>query len=122
MRIRHYSKSKFDLIECPNGARVIRCAVQSDRDTADSHDRLVVPFRGQELTIPADPPELLPLLVNAGQYCLSPVGEPVPDVILEGAVCPKCDEDDVSWLSVEDDSNITLRDNCGSDFNLDEQL
>ena len=65
MRIRHYSKGKFYLIECPDGTRVVRCAAQSAPDTADSHDLLVVPFRGQELTIPADPPELLPLLAES---------------------------------------------------------
>jgi hypothetical protein len=67
MRIRHYSKGKFYLIECPDGTKVVRCAVRAVSARADSHDRLIVPFRGQELTIPADPPELLPLLADAGQ-------------------------------------------------------
>ena len=96
IRIRHYSKGKFYLIECPDGTKVVRCALQSASDSTDSHDHLVVPFRGQELVIPADPPELLPLLADAGQYGLSLVGEPVPDVNLAGAVCPNCNEDDVS--------------------------
>jgi hypothetical protein len=89
MRIRHYSKGKIYRIECPDGTRVVRCATPVF-DSADTHDHLVVPFRGQELTIPADPPELLPLLADAGQYGLSLVGEPLPTTDLVGAVCPNC--------------------------------
>jgi Zn ribbon nucleic-acid-binding protein len=57
-----------------------------------------------------------------GHCDLSLVGEPVPDVNLAGVVCPNCNEDDVSWLSVEDDSNIAHCDYCGCDFGLDNQL
>jgi hypothetical protein len=88
-------------------------------DRADSHDILVVPFRGQEIAIPTDPPELLPLLAESGRCGLSLVGEPVPDVNLAGVICPDCNEDDVSWLSVEDGSQIAHCDYCGSDFGLD---
>ena len=122
MRIRVYSKGKFHLIDCPDGTMVVRCAVQAVPDGEDSHDRLLVLFRGQELTIPADPPELLPLLAESGRFGISLVGEPMPDVNLVGAVCPNCNEDDVSWLSVEDDSNIAHCDNCGCDFGFDRQL
>jgi hypothetical protein len=80
---------------------------------------LVVPFKGQEIVIPADPPELLPLLADAGQCGLSLVGDPVPDVNLAGAGCPNFNEDDVSSLSIEDDSSIAHSDYCGSDFELD---
>ena len=118
MRIRVYSRGKFYLIECPDGTRVVRCAVHALSAESDSHDHQIVPFRGQELTILADPPELLPLLANAGQYGLSLVGEPVPDVNLAGAICPSCNEDDARWLSVEDDSNIAHCNNCGWDFGL----
>ena len=121
MRIRVYSKGKFYLIECPDGTTVVRCAVHSVPARADSHDLLVVPFRGQAIAIPADPPELLPLLAESGRCGLSLVGEPVPNVNLAGAVCPNCNEDDVSWLSVEDDSKIAHCDYCGCDFGLDNQ-
>src|ERR1017187_8741110 len=66
MRIRHYSKGKFYLIECPDGTRVVR-AVQSSSAQAGSHDRLIVPFEGREIAIPADPLELMPLLAEAGR-------------------------------------------------------
>ena len=122
MRVRVYSMGKFYLIECPEGTRVVRHAVQSHRDAAESHDILVVPFQGQELTIPSDPPLLLPLLAESGRCGLSLVGEPVPAASLAGAVCPNCKEGDVSWLSVDDDSNIFHCDICGCDFGLDTQL
>jgi transcription elongation factor Elf1 len=35
-------------------------------------------------------------------------------------VVQNCNEDDVSWLSVEDESNIAHCDNCGSEFELDD--
>lgn len=92
--------------------------ITSIRDSfaIDANNFIVVAFRGQELTIPADPPELLQLLADAGQYGLSLVGEPVPDVNLAGAICPSCDEHDVTWLSV--DSNVVDCDNCGGEFVL----
>jgi hypothetical protein len=121
MRIRHYSKGKFYLIECPDGSRVVR-AVRSVPAQADFHDRLIVPFEGREIAIPADPPELLPLLAEAGHWGLALVGEPVPDMNLADAVCPNCNEDDVSWLSVDNGSNIAHCDYCGCDFGLENQL
>ncbi len=78
MRIRQYSQGKFYLIECPNGTRVVRCALRSVPDSAEPHDVLVILFRGQELVVPSDPPELLPLLAESGRFGLSQVGEPVP--------------------------------------------
>ena len=118
MRIRVHSKGRFYLIQCPMGTKVVRRAVESVPDSADSHDLLIVPFRDQELAIPSDPPELLPLLAESERFGLSLVGEPVPDVNLAGAVRPKCNMDDVSWLSVEDDSNMAHCELCGSDFSL----
>jgi hypothetical protein len=118
MRIRFYSKGKFYLIECPGGTRVVR-AVRSVPAQADSHDRLIVPLDGRELAIPADPPKLLPLPAEGGHCGLALVGEPVPDVSLVGKACPTCDEDDVSWLSVEDGSNVAHSDNCGREFGLE---
>ena len=49
---------------CPEGIRIVRCTAHCDSDTADSHDLLAVLFRGQKVSIPADPPELLPLLAQ----------------------------------------------------------
>jgi hypothetical protein len=37
---------------------------------------------------------------------------------LAGAACPNCGEDDVNWLSVEDNSKTAHCDRCGSDFGL----
>jgi hypothetical protein len=113
MRIKHFSKGKFYLIECPPGSRVIRCSGHSD-----GHDVLVVPFEGREIRIPADPAELLPLLAESGRCGLSLVGDPEPEMMLAGAVCPNCGEDDVNWLSVEDDSATAHCDCCGTDFGL----
>ena len=109
MTIRGYAKGKFYLIKCPDGSRVVRAGL---------HNLLVVPFEGEPIPIPSDPPELLPLLAESGRCGLSLVGEPVPDLSLEGVVCPKCKEDDVNWLSVEDDSKNAHCDNCGCDFDL----
>ena len=102
MRVRAYLKGRFYLIECPEGSGVVRCEFQSDRDAAEPYDLLVVPFEGQKIVIPSDPPELLPLLAESGRCGLSLVGEPVPAANLAGAVCPNCKEDDVSWLSVDE--------------------
>jgi len=109
MTIRVYAKGKFYLIKCPDGTRVVR---------ADLHDLLVVPFEGRSMPILSDPPELLSLLAESGRCGLSLVGEPVPDSSLAGVICPKCNEDDVNWLSVEDDSENAHCDNCGCDFGL----
>jgi hypothetical protein len=119
MRIRHYSNGKFYLIRCLDGTRVVRSSAHSVSDSADSHDTVVVPFRGQEITIPADPPELLPLLAESGRCGLTLVGEPVPNVSLAGVVCPNFNEDGVSWLSGEDGSEMAHCDYCGCDFELD---
>ena len=90
MRVRHYSKGKFYVIACPRGTKVVRTSPHASDDQADSHDRLLVPFQGREIAIPADPPELLPLLAESGRCGLSLVGDPVPDMNLAGAVCPNC--------------------------------
>jgi hypothetical protein len=118
-RFRVHSKGKCYLIDCPHGSRVVPCLALSLPDRADAHDHLLVPVEGMEIAIPADPPELLPLLADAGRFGLTLVGEPVPDVSLAGTVCPNCNEDDVSWLSVDDGSNIAHCDNCGCDFGPD---
>ena len=84
----------------------------------DEPDFLVVPFEGQEIRIPADPAELLPLLAESGRCGLSLIGGPEPGMMLAGAVCPNCGEDDVNWLSVEGGSETVHCDRCGSEFGL----
>jgi hypothetical protein len=118
MRVRVYSTGKFYLIECPEGTRVVGHAVES----SEPNDLLVVPFEGQDIAIPCDQSELLPLLAESGRRGLSLVGEPQPAVNLAGAVCPNCNEDDVSWLSVDDGSKTVHCDSCGCDFGLETQL
>jgi hypothetical protein len=118
MRIRHFSKGKFYVIECPPGTRVFRCSEQPALVDPDGHDLLVVPFEGQEICIPTDPSELLPLLAESGRCGLSLIGDPEPGMMLAGAACPNCGEDDLNWLSVEDGSETAHCDRCGSDFGL----
>ena len=116
MRIKHFSKGKFYLIECPPGSRVVRCWGHPD-----GHDLLVVPFGDREIRIPADPAELLPLLAESGRCGLSLIGDPEAEMRLAGAACPNCGEDEVNCLSVEDGSQTAHCDRCGSDFGLTDQ-
>jgi hypothetical protein len=118
MQIRLYSSGKFYLIQCPDGALVLRSTLPSVLGALGSHDVLVVPFKGEEIKIPSDLPELLPLLAESGRFGVSLFGEPVPDVNLAGAGCPNCNEDDVSWLSVDDGSKLAHCDYYGCDFGL----
>jgi hypothetical protein len=48
------------------------------------------------------------------------VDEPVPNANLAGVACPNFNEDDVSWLSVVEDSQIALSDYCGCEFGPDD--
>lgn len=118
MRIKHFSKGKFYLIACPRGTRAIRCWGQSALVDPGDHDLLMVPFEGREIRIPADPSELLPLLAEAGLCGLSLIGGPQPAMMLAGAACPECGENDVNWLSVEDGDEMAHCDRCGSAFRL----
>jgi hypothetical protein len=85
MRIKHFSKGKFDLIKCPKDTRVIRCWGLPASVDPGGHDLLMVPFEGREIRIPAGPSELL--LAEAGLYDLSLIGGPKPAIMLAGAVC-----------------------------------
>jgi Zn ribbon nucleic-acid-binding protein len=121
MRIKHFSKGKFYLIDCPPGTRVIRCWESPATVDPGGHDVLMVPFEGREIRIPADPSELLPLLAEAGLCGLSLIGGPEPTMMLAGADCPNCGEDDLDWLSVEDGDETAHCDRCGSDFGLEDR-
>jgi Zn ribbon nucleic-acid-binding protein len=118
MRIKHFSKGKFYLIDCPPGTRVIRCWGNPAPVDSGDHDLLMVPFEGREIRIPAEPSELLPLLAESGLCGLSPIGGPAPEMMLAGAACPNCGEDDVDWLSVEDRDEMAHCDGCGNHFGL----
>jgi hypothetical protein len=112
MRIRHFSKGKWYEIQCPEGSRVERGSGRA----APGADRLIVAWDGQEIPIPADPEELLPLLAEAGRCGLVLCGEPEPGPVLIGASCPGCGEWDMHWLAVEDDCERIHCDACGADF------
>ena len=112
MRVKHYAQGKFYVIECPEGTRLVR---RTSGGEAVKCDHLVVPLNGEEIVIPADPPELLPMLAESGNFGIKLVGEPVPDVTLTGVVCPKCSEDDVNWLQVREGTETVHCDHCGTE-------
>ena len=118
MRIKCHAQGKFYTIECPEGTRLVRRSEQPADGGAVLHDHLVVPLDGKEIRIPADPPELLPMLAETGKFGVSLVGEPEPDERLAGASCPGCGQDDVNWLQVRDGSETVHCDYCGTDFTL----
>jgi hypothetical protein len=115
MRVKHHAQGKFYVIECPEGTRLVR---RTSGGEAVKCDQLIVPLNGKELRIPADPPELLPMLAESGNFGIKLVGEPVPDVNLAGVICPECGEDDVNWLQLRDDSETVHCDYCVTDFDL----
>jgi ribosomal protein S27E len=116
VRIKRYAQGKFCGIECPKGTTVVRRSEHPADGETVLHDHLVVPFKGQILNIPADPPELLPMLAESGNFGVTIVGEPEPDERLAGASCPGCGENDVNWLQVQDGSVTVHCDYCGADF------
>src|SRR4051794_30663725 len=98
MRVKHYAQGKFYTIECPVGTKVVRRFGKPTDGEVAFHDHLIVPLNGKEVRIPANPPELLPLLAESGNFGVTLVGEPEPEVRLAGLSCPECGEDDVNWL------------------------
>ena len=113
MQVKHHAQGKFYVIECPEGTRLVR---RTSVGEVVTHDHLVVPLNGKDVRIPAEPPELLPMLAESGNFGIALVGEPVLDMNLAGVVCPKCGEDDVNWLQVRDDSESVHCDRCGMEF------
>src|SRR4051812_25050703 len=118
MRVRCHAQGKFYTIECPEGTRVVRRSDLPVEGEAGPHDLLIVPLKGREIRIPADPPELLPLLAESGNFGVRLVGEPEADVRMEGVSCPGCGEADVTWLQLDDGSESAHCDRCGADFAL----
>jgi ribosomal protein S27E len=117
MRVRCHAQGKFYTIQCPVGTRVVHRSDQPDGEQPQ-HDHIVVPLNGKEIRIPSDPPELLPLLAESGNFGVFLVGEPEPDLRLEGVSCPSCGEEDVTWLQLDDGSESAHCDRCGADFAL----
>jgi ribosomal protein S27E len=117
MRIKCHAQGKFYTIQCPQGTRMVRGKDRPGGKVAE-HDHLIVPLNGKEVRIPADPPELLPLLAESGNFGVSLVGEPEPDARLVGASCPGCGETDVNWLQLRESSETVHCDRCGADFVL----
>jgi hypothetical protein len=118
MRVKHSSQGKFYTIECPEGTRVVRCSDRTDDGETVLHDHLLVPLKGKAIHIPADPPELLPMLAESGNFGVSLVGGPEPDMRLLGVACLKCGEADVNWLQLWDGPEVVHCDYCGADFAL----
>jgi ribosomal protein S27E len=118
MRVERHAQGKFYTIQCPEGTRIERRSEEPAEGEAVSHEYLVVPSNGKEVRIPADPPELLPLLAESGKFGITLMGEPVPDMRLAGVSCPGCGESDVNWLQVEDGPETVHCDHCGADFTL----
>jgi hypothetical protein len=114
MLVRHHAQGKFYTIECPEGTR----AVRRSGGGPDLIDHLLVPLDGEMVRMPADPPELLPMLAETGNFGVRLAGDPVPDVWLAGAVCPGCGTGDVAWLQAEYPSGAVHCDYCGADFAL----
>jgi ribosomal protein S27E len=118
MRVKHYAQGKFYTIECPEGTRVVRRTERPADGEAVPHDHLIVPLNGKEIRISADPPELLPMLAETGNFGVTLVGDLVPEGRLAGVACPKCGETDVTWLQLGDASETVHCDDCGADFAL----
>jgi ribosomal protein S27E len=118
MRIKCHAQGKFYTIECPEGTRLVRRSEQPPDADVVPHDHLLVPLKGKEIRIPSDPPELLPLLAETGNFGVSLVGEPEPEASLAGVSCPKCGETDVAWLQLKEDSETVHCDRCETDFVL----
>jgi ribosomal protein S27E len=116
MRVRYNAQGKFYTIECPEGTRVVHLSQQPGEGEAVLHDDLIVPLKSQQFHIPADPPELLPMVAETGNFGVSLVGEPVPEGRLAGVACRGCGAEDVTWLQLRDDSVTVHCDRCGADF------
>jgi LSD1 subclass zinc finger protein len=118
MRIKCHAQGKFYTIQCPEGTRVVRRSDQPADGETTLHNDLMVPLNGKMIRIPADPPELLPLLAESGNFGVSLVGEPEPDVRLARVACPGCGETDVTWLQLPEGSETVHCDRCETDYAL----
>jgi hypothetical protein len=71
MRVKHHAQGKFYVIECPEGTRLVR---RTSGGEAVPCDYLIVPLNGKDVRIPADSPELLPMLAESGNFGITLVG------------------------------------------------
>jgi ribosomal protein S27E len=116
MHVRHYAQGKWYQIVCPEGSRVERQSDQAGPGGGHPQDRLIVAWGGEEIAIPAEPEELLPLLAESGRCGLSLLGKPEATAELAGVACPGCGEQDIDWLSIGESDEMVHCDRCGSDF------
>jgi ribosomal protein S27E len=116
MLVRHYSQGKWYRIECPEGSRIERQSDQAGPGGGHPPDRLIVPWGGEEIAIPAEPVELLPLLAESGRCGLSLLGKTEAGAELAGVACPGCGEQDIDWLSIGASEERIHCDRCGGDF------
>jgi hypothetical protein len=70
MRIRYHIGGRIYLIEAPPGSRVGRGRGIPGDGRRPRGDSLLVPWKGRMVAVPEDPPELLPLLADAGRLGL----------------------------------------------------
>jgi hypothetical protein len=117
MRVRCHAQGKFYTIECPEGTKIVRASDIDENEIAEC-DHLIVPLNGKAVRIPADPPELLPLLAETGNFGVSLVGEAEPVESLAGVSCLKCGEVDVAWLQLMDGTESVHCDRCGGEFEV----
>ena len=57
MLVKYHAQGKFYLIACPEGSRITRRSERIDRCGGFLPDLILVPFRGKEIPVPADPAE-----------------------------------------------------------------
>jgi ribosomal protein S27E len=117
MHVKQYARGRFYRVRCPEGSTLIRQSNRTDETGACLPDRILVRLNGTDVPIPCDPPELLPVLAEAGRFGLALVGPPAPDIELPGAACPRCGEADFEWLW-SDDHERTRCDSCGAAFDM----
>src|SRR4051794_11456493 len=114
MHVRHYAQGKWYQIKCPEGSRVKRQSDQAGPGGGPPQDRLIVPWGDEEIAIPAEPEELLPLLAESGRSGLSLLGKTEAGAELAGVACPGCGEEDVNWLVLQDAEGQVHCDRCGN--------
>src|SRR5947209_4665918 len=115
MLVRHFAQGKWYAIACPEGSRIVRGTPGDGLGERPSPDRLIVPRDGREVTYPAEPEGLLPLLAESGQFGIALAAGPEPGPELAGVSCPHCGDADLEWLSLRDDGRVVCE-RCWAEF------